>query len=51
MNWDNCGEYWVFDHIRAVGNAVTYDEIVELNHYTNFQPLERLENIRKGKSR
>lgn len=49
MNWDNQGTYWVLDHIKPIALAETYDDIIRLNHYTNFQPLEKLENISKGK--
>ena len=49
MNWDNHGKYWHIDHIKPISLAITEQEIIELNHYTNFQPLERIENIKKGK--
>lgn len=40
MSWDNYGTYWEFDHIKQLAYAKNFDEIIELNHYTNFQPLE-----------
>jgi hypothetical protein len=40
MSWDNYGYFWEFDHIIQLATANTYDEIIKLNHYTNFQPLE-----------
>ena len=46
MNWDNYGLYngefefgWDLDHIIPISSALTYDEIIKLNHHTNFQPL------------
>jgi len=40
MTWDNYGTYWEFDHIKQLAYAKTFEDIIELNHYTNFQPLE-----------
>jgi hypothetical protein len=46
MNWNVHGLYngeenfgWDFDHIIPVSSAKTEEEIIKLNHYTNFQPL------------
>jgi hypothetical protein len=46
MTWDNYGRYngdfnygWDLDHIIPVSIGVTKEEIIELNHYTNLQPL------------
>lgn len=46
MNWDNHGKYngqlnfgWDFDHIIPHSSGETEEEIIKLNHYTNFQPL------------
>jgi len=46
MNWDNHGLYngqinygWDLDHIIPISTAKSEDEILKLNHYTNFQPL------------
>jgi hypothetical protein len=46
MNWDNKGKYngeinygWDLDHIIPVCSAETEEELIRLNHYTNFQPL------------
>lgn len=47
MSWDNQGE-WHLDHIYPVSLAKTEEEIIKLNHYSNFQPLWAEENIRKG---
>lgn len=47
MTWDNYGE-WQFDHKTPISWANTEDEVYELNHYTNFQPLWSIENQIKG---
>ena len=46
MSWDNHGVYngesnfgWDLDHIIPISSAKTEYDIIELNHYTNFQPL------------
>lgn len=46
MSWENHGKYngeynfgWDFDHIIPLDSAITEEDIVRLNHYTNFQPL------------
>lgn len=46
MTWENHGQYtgnynetWQFDHIIPIDSAKTEEEIINLNHYTNFQPL------------
>lgn len=46
MSWDNYGKYngelnfgWDFDHIIPISSATSEEEIIKLNHYTNFQPL------------
>ncbi|MCR4307037.1 MAG: hypothetical protein NUV80_00570 [Candidatus Berkelbacteria bacterium] len=47
MTWDNMGK-WHFDHIYPVSKAKSEEEIIRLNHYTNFQPLWAEENLSKG---
>lgn len=47
MSWENHGE-WHYDHIIPVSSAKNEEEIIKLNHYTNFQPLWALENIKKS---
>tara|TARA_R110000851_G_scaffold329924_1_gene502259 strand:+ start:137 stop:802 length:666 start_codon:yes stop_codon:yes gene_type:complete len=47
MTWENYGE-WHLDHIVPVSLGEIEEEIIELNHYTNFQPLWKVENIRKA---
>jgi hypothetical protein len=46
MNWDNYGLYngtlnygWDIDHIIPTSSAVTEEELLKLNHYTNLKPL------------
>lgn len=47
MTFNNYGE-WELDHIIPISSASTIDEVKKLNHYTNFQPLWKEENRRKG---
>lgn len=47
MGWDNRG-LWHLDHIYPVSKAVDEEHLIQLNHYTNFQPLWAEDNIRKG---
>lgn len=46
MTWDNYGE-WHLDHIKPMATAKTEEQVLRLNHYTNFQPLWAKENIKK----
>lgn len=47
MRWENHGLYnkdtfnygWDLDHIIPISSAKTKEDIIKLNHYTNFQPL------------
>lgn len=47
MSWDNRSE-WHLDHITPVSWGKTEEEIIALNHYTNFQPLWAIDNMKKG---
>lgn len=47
MTWENYGE-WEVDHIKSLGNSKTEQEMYERSHYTNLQPLWRLDNIKKS---
>ena len=47
MNWDNLGE-WHLDHIYPVSLSKDEEELIKLNHYTNFQPLWAIDNMIKG---
>ncbi len=50
MNWENNGKFkkekmiknkfWHIDHIIPISSAKTEEDIIRLNHYTNFQPLD-----------
>ena len=54
MDWNNYGIYngkynitWQLDHIIPLDKAKTEEEIIKLNHYTNFQPLCSRKNLEK----
>jgi hypothetical protein len=47
MSFDNHGK-WHLDHIIPLASAETEEDILRLNHYTNFQPLWAADNISKG---
>lgn len=47
MSWENQGK-WHLDHIYPVSLAKSEEEIIKLNHYTNFQPLWAIDNLKKG---
>jgi len=47
MFWGNHGK-WHYDHIIPISSAITEEDVIKLNHYTNFQPLWALDNIKKS---
>jgi hypothetical protein len=47
MTWDNAG-LWHYDHIKPLASASNLEELLELNHYTNFQPLWGEDNLEKS---
>lgn len=47
MTIENHG-LWEFDHIIPISSAHTVEEVLELNKYTNFQPLWMVENRNKS---
>ena len=47
MTIENHGE-WHLDHIIPLETATTEDEVIELCHYSNYQPLWADDNLRKG---
>ncbi len=47
MNWNNRKD-WHLDHIYPISLAKDEVEVIKLNHYTNFQPMWTIENIKKG---
>ncbi len=48
MSWENRGK-WHLDHIIPLATAKNYDDLIRLNHHTNFQPLWAEDNFKKGK--
>ena len=40
MTWENYGVVWDIDHKTPLATADTEDKVLELNHYTNLQPLD-----------
>ena len=47
MNWSNQGD-WHLDHIIPISSGKTEEDIIRLNHHTNFQPLWAIDNLLKG---
>ena len=47
MNWENSGQ-WHLDHIYPVSLAKNEEELIKLNHHTNFQPLWAIDNMKKS---
>lgn len=47
MSFENHGK-WHLDHIKPIKLATTEEEVIALNHYTNFQPLWAIDNLSKG---
>ena len=47
MSWDNSGD-WHLDHIYPVSLAKDEEHLIQLNHYSNFQPLWAIDNFKKG---
>jgi 5-methylcytosine-specific restriction endonuclease McrA len=54
MNWDNRGSSttpktkWEIDHIIPLSIAITEEDVIRLNHYTNLRPLCSKENRDKS---
>jgi hypothetical protein len=49
MSWSNYGYYgWHIDHIIPLCTAKTEDEVYNLCHYSNLQPLWGKDNFKKG---
>jgi hypothetical protein len=46
MTWDNYG-LWHLDHIKPLSLAKTPQEVLDLNYYTNLQPLWAHDNLKK----
>lgn len=47
MTWDNAG-LWHYDHVKPLASATSEEELLRLNHYTNFQPLWEKDNLEKS---
>ena len=47
MTLENHGE-WHLDHIIPISTAKTEEEVIKLNHYTNYQPLWAEDNLKKS---
>lgn len=47
MSLDNYGD-WHLDHILPISLAENEEDVIKLNHYTNFQPLWAIDNFKKG---
>jgi hypothetical protein len=50
MTWENYGEYWEIDHIKPIAsfNLSQEDQLYECFHYTNTQPLLKVDNREKS---
>jgi len=46
MTWENYG-MWEYDHIIPISSATSEEDVIRLNHYTNFQPLWEPDNKKK----
>lgn len=47
MTITNYGK-WHLDHIIPISKAKSEKDVIDLNHYTNFQPLWEKDNLSKG---
>jgi hypothetical protein len=47
MSWDNQGK-WHIDHKIPLSSAKTEEELYNLCHFTNLQPMWAIDNIKKG---
>lgn len=47
MGWHNMGE-WHIDHILPISLAMTDQDVIDLNHFTNLRPMWAADNIRKS---
>ena len=47
MSWDN-RELWHIDHIIPLDSATNEEQLINLCHYTNLQPLWAEDNLRKS---
>ena len=49
MGWHN-KHLWHIDHIIPIANAKSKEQLAQLCHYSNLQPLWAIDNLKKGKS-
>lgn len=47
MSWGNQGQ-WHIDHVKALASAKNEEELIQLAHYTNLQPLWAKDNLAKA---
>ena len=47
MSFENYGK-WHLDHIYPISKAESIEDVIKLNHYTNFQPLWASDNFKKS---
>lgn len=47
MSWENYGD-WHVDHIIPLASAKTKDQLIQLCHHSNLQPLWAFDNLSKG---
>jgi hypothetical protein len=47
MSWENQG-VWHLDHIIPISRAKNEEDLIKLNHYTNFKPMWGVDNLKKG---
>lgn len=48
MTWENRGKVWEIDHIIPLTRARNLEQMLELAHYTNLQPLFAEDNRKKS---
>jgi len=51
MSWNNYGTNWDIDHKIPLATAITEEDVIRLNHYTNLQPLNSYinRNVKRDK--
>ncbi len=47
MNWNNRHD-WDLDHIIPISEAKCVDDVKLLSHFSNFQPLWKIDNVKKS---
>lgn len=49
MTWENHGKIWHIDHVIPMAHAKTEEQLYQLCHWTNLQPLYAKDNLIKNK--